>query len=123
VFCGPLDRIRIVPVLPRQILADAAFALTEDCSVSNLEIIITRRCQPNPPSQQSSAISPTTLARSTGSSGSRRGCSENPLGKHELLEPVGAPSLIIPKDDRQTLLSVNVFMDVRPRSASRASTQ
>jgi hypothetical protein len=28
-FCGPLDRIRIVPVLLRQILTDAAFALTE----------------------------------------------------------------------------------------------
>jgi hypothetical protein len=29
----------------------------------------------------------------------------NPFGKYELLEPVGARSLIIPKDDRQTLLS------------------
>jgi hypothetical protein len=29
----------------------------------------------------------------------------NPLRKYELLEPVGARPLIIPKDDRQTLLS------------------
>jgi hypothetical protein len=29
----------------------------------------------------------------------------NPFGQYKLLEPVGTRSLIIPKDDRQTLLS------------------
>jgi len=83
VFCGLSTESVLCRYFREQILAMPRSRSPKIAPCSNLEIIITRRCQPNPPSQQSSRSALRTLARSNRIIGQQAWLQRNPLGKHE----------------------------------------